>query len=263
MEDPIGTIETWLHAMVLCSPRLMLAFNILPIINRPLVSGLVRTGIIMGFMVFVLPTVAYPLAETDLTRTTTIAILLKEALIGALIGFSVGAVLWGVQAAGFFIDNQRGAAIAGSADPLSGTESSPLGITFMLAYTVYLFVSGGFLALLGTIYSTYVFWPVLEFYPSLPPDIVDFALGLGDNIMYLTVVLAGPVIIAMFLAEFGLALVSRFAPQLNVFILAMPVKSGIAMFMLVLYAPYLFSYLRDTIDNGEFGVLPELIRLLQ
>jgi type III secretion protein T len=256
-------IEHWLLAMVLAAPRLMLAFTILPIIGRTLVSGLVRTGIVVSFTVFVAPSVVFALDEVDLSRVQLVGIVLKEAFIGGMIGFSIGAVFWGVQAAGFFIDNQRGAAIAGSADPLSGTESSPLGNTFLVAYTAYLFISGGFLALLGTIYSSYAIWPVLEFYPSLPPEIVTFALGLGDHIMYLTVVLSGPVIIIMFLGEFGLALISRFAPQLNVFILAMPVKSGLAMFVLVLYIPFLFRYLQDTFDRGEFGVMPQLIRLIQ
>ncbi|QIK37771.1 hypothetical protein GWK36_06985 [Caldichromatium japonicum] len=51
--------------------------------------------------------------------------------------------------------------------------------------------------------------------------------------MALTVLLAAPVIIAMFLSEFALAMISRFAPQMNVFVLAMPVKSGVGMLILL------------------------------
>jgi len=40
--------------------------------------------------------------------------------------------------------------------------------------------------------------------------------------------------IAMFLSEFGMALVSRFAPQLQVFFLAMPLKSAVGMLLLLL-----------------------------
>jgi type III secretion protein T len=75
--------------------------------------------------------------------------------------------------------------------------------------------------------------------------------------MYLAVVFAGPLIIAMFLAEFGLALVSRFAPQLNVFVLAMPVKSGVGLFVLALYIPFLFSYLRDGLET-----MPSIFRAI-
>ncbi|NMR95533.1 EscT/YscT/HrcT family type III secretion system export apparatus protein, partial [Vibrio parahaemolyticus] len=44
-----------------------------------------------------------------------------------------------------------------------------------------------------------------------------------------------PLGLAMFLAEFRLALISRFAPQLNVFFLAMPIKSAIASVLLIVY----------------------------
>ena len=47
--------------------------------------------------------------------------------------------------------------------------------------------------------------------------------------------LCAPVVIAMFITEFGIALISRSAPQLNVFILAMPIKSGVAAAILVVY----------------------------
>ena len=54
-------------------------------------------------------------------------------------------------------------------------------------------------------------------------------------------------LIAMFLAEFGLALVSRFAPSLNVFILAMPIKSLVASLLLVLYLGILMEHAYDAL----------------
>ena len=58
-----------------------------------------------------------------------------------------------------------------------------------------------------------------------------------------------PVIVAMFLAELGLALVSRFVPQLQVFFLAMPIKSALALLVLVLYGATLFDMARDSISD--------------
>jgi type III secretion protein T len=61
--------------------------------------------------------------------------------------------------------------------------------------------------------------------------------------MFIGVVMAAPAILAMFLSELGLAMVSRFAPQLQVFFLAMPIKSAIAILVLAIYIPFLFDYL--------------------
>jgi type III secretion protein T len=70
---------------------------------------------------------------------------LKEAALGFVMGFLVTWLFWAVQAAGTFIDNQRGAAIASSIDPLQGHESSPLGLLFSQAFITYFFTVGGFL----------------------------------------------------------------------------------------------------------------------
>jgi type III secretion protein T len=140
-----------------------------------------------------------------------------------------------VQAAGGLIDNQRGAAIAASIDPLQGHESSPLGILFSQAFLTYVFVVGAVLPVLGLLYQSYVIWPVTRAVPIISSEFPVFMLALADKALRLVVVLAGPIVAVMFLAEFALAMVSRFAPQIQVFILAMPIKSILAIFMLVFY----------------------------
>src|SRR5690606_3789694 len=65
-------------------------------------------------------------------------------------------------------------------------------------------------------------------------------LGILDYGMRLAFIFAAPVVLVMFIAEAALAMVSRFAPQVQVFILAMPIKSGLSMFLLIFYISILF-----------------------
>jgi type III secretion protein T len=65
--------------------------------------------------------------------------------------------------------------------------------------------------------------------------------------MVLALLLAAPMLLAMFFAELGLALISRFAPQLQVFFLAMPIKSALGLFVMIVYAGTLFNYSLDPI----------------
>jgi type III secretion protein T len=240
----IVTTQQAMSTMLLSAARITTIFVLMPTFSRTVITGIVRTGIVLSISLFMFP-VVYPAVDLSISYPTVVALIFKESAIGFLIGYSIGALFWGVEGAGFFIDNQRGSAMAGSIDPLSGSDTTPMGILFMQAYVSYFFVSGSFLVFLGLLYDSYVAWPVTSFWPQLPPDTPRYALGVADRVMYLAVVFAGPLTIAMFLAEFGLALVSRFAPQLNVFVLAMPVKSGVGLFVLALYIPFLFSYLRD------------------
>ncbi len=45
---------------------------------------------------------------------------------------------WGMEAAGFFIDNQRGSTMASSLNPATGNQTSPVGILLGQAYTTWL-----------------------------------------------------------------------------------------------------------------------------
>lgn len=248
------TFEGWLMAFLLCLPRIYAFVAASQLLPPTAVPRLARTVAVATLALPVTPAVE-PFAEamvgTDVGRY--IAFFLKEFAIGFVMGWGVVWLFWSVQAAGAFIDNQRGAAIASSIDPMQGHESSPLGLLFSQAFITYFFAVGGFLVTTGLLYASYETWPVTRFLPVFAEAFPEYALGLLDLGMRLAVILAAPVIAVMFLAEFALALVSRFAPQVQVFILAMPIKSGLAVLILVFYLPIL---LRHAV--GEAGDLEAL-----
>jgi type III secretion protein T len=65
----------------------------------------------------------------------------------------------------------------------------------------------------------------------------------------------------MFLAEVGLAIVSRFVPQLQVFFMAMPIKSAIAMYVFAVYSATLLGYISNEVTgfpNAVSGVLKSI-----
>lgn len=262
MQDVVAQARVELLALILASARMVAFFQVLPLLSTTIASGLVRTGILVSLSLIVQPVVKAGLPPEGPAWLLALGALVKEVLLGTGMGFAFGAVFWGIEGAGFFIDNQRGAAIASSIDPLSGSESAPMGIAFVQILTAWIFASGAFLSLLSLVYQTYAIWPVLSFWPKLPPDTPAAVLAVGDQVMRLSILLAGPVFIAMFASEMALALVSRFAPSLNVFVLAMPVKSGVAFFVLVLYLPFLVNYIAQQWD-GHGETLQALRRLLE
>jgi type III secretion protein T len=207
----------------------------------------------MSLVLVLQPMVHGALPAEPLAGWLVVGLVLKEILIGLLIGFTFVIVFHGIQAAGFFIDNQRGSTMASSIDPLLGGQTSPIGMLLTQAFVVYFFVTGGFLAMLGVIYSSYEVMPVLTFVPRMPAEGALFISQQLDRLVRIAFVLAAPVFAAMFLSELGIAFVGRFAPQLDVFFVAMPVKSAVAFLVLVLYARTLMHYLR--IEVTPFATL--------
>jgi type III secretion protein T len=62
-----------------------------------------------------------------------------------------------------------------------------------------------------------------------------FLLGQFSRLMIMTMVFSAPIILICLLSDVSLGIVNRFAPQLNVFFLSMPIKSALGLFMILLY----------------------------
>jgi type III secretion protein T len=250
MDDALLPFKTQLAAMGLALPRMMVIFLVLPVFNSNLIPGLLRSAIAAALTfpaaAHLVPAVQATGLE-ELMGMRTLGIFAKEAFVGLVLGYIFAIPFNALEGVGFLIDNQRGASIAATINPLTGHDTSPLGVLFNQAFIVFFLVSGGFVLLLDVVYSSYEVFPVLQMLPSFGPGLPVAALGLLDSLVRMALLLAAPVMIAMFLAELGLALVSRFAPQLQVFFLAMPVKSALAMLMLALYGTTLFDYAMDRI----------------
>lgn len=209
---------------------------ITPFLGKGALTGIARNGVIIALSLPLLR-LGYDTRPADFDPANlflTIGLSVKELMIGVLLGMPIAITSWGLEAAGFFIDNQRGSTMASSLNPATGNQTSPIGILLGQAYTTWLFVTGGFLSLLQALYWSAKVWPLWAFTPAVGPGFDQAVLGMLDAVMRLAVVVAGPAIIAMFLTEFGLALTSRFAPQLQVFFMAMPLKSAVGLLVLLL-----------------------------
>ncbi len=241
--------KAFIGALALTQPRILAMFLVLPIFNTQLVPGLLRFSVAAVLGVVMVPVVSSQLSLVELQAPALVLLIVKEAFIGFVIGYLAAIPFWIFEAVGFLVDNQRGASIASTLNPLTGNDSSPLGILFNQAFIVFFLLTGGFTLLLGVLYDSFGLWSVTQWTPHLRADAVPVLLDQLDRLVRMAVLLAAPVLVAMFLAEIGLALVSRFAPQLQVFFMAMPIKSGLAMLVLVLYAASLFEYGADEVES--------------
>lgn len=266
MDDSINAIFEllWGQPLVLLLgvARITGAFTALSFLGTNVLGGpMARTAISVGVMLALLPLVSDQLAGFDGSVLETVVIGFKEALIGLAMGATVVFVFWGVEAVGNFLDNQRGASMAQSFDPLSGSQASPLAIFMGQTMVVFFFVTGLFVEFLFGLYQSFELWPIPSYLPEFSRATVIYFVEHFAYIAVIAVVVGGPIAIAMFLSEFGLGIISRFAPQLNVFFLAMPVKSAVAVFLLMLYWSTLILYLGDLMNPAErFRELQETMR---
>lgn len=239
---PLGydELKNYLLLLSVVQARLMPLFLLVPFMSRGMVPRTIALSIATALGLLVVPTL--PPIDAASFDPSFLFVLGKEAIIGLVMGFVVALPFWTMEAIGFVVDNQRGASMASTINPMTGHDTSPLGMLFNYAFITFFMLGGGLQLLLGMIYDSYRLWPPMSFWPNWTPEAADLLLLQLNRFVMHSLLLAAPVLLAMFLAELGLALVSRFAPQLQVFFLAMPIKSALGIFVLMVYGSTLFDY---------------------
>lgn len=242
-ESPdLAAIEGLFAAVVLTLPRLIALFAVMPFFSGQMMTGVVRNGIILVLAIFMSPLAG---EMPPMPIMTWVLIAAKEALIGMLLGLGFGIFIWAIQSVGDLIDFQTGSSNAAFFDPAAGHENGPTG-EFLGWLVITLFVAGGgLLAMLGVLVDSYRLWPVTSFFPDLGMALEQFAVRQGDTLFLWIVKLASAVILVLLLVELGMGLISRAAPQLNVFVFSQPLKSLLATLMLALLMFFVYESLQE------------------
>ena len=169
--------------------------------------------------------------------------ILGEILLGITIGLAVTLIFVGLQLAGQLAGYQMGLALARVMDPSAG-QQVPLLAQFYQLFALLIFL---------TVNAHHWFLRALaDSYQLVPPfgfrfssSLMDQLVSLAGNMFVIAIKVGAPVIAAMLLTSIAFGLVARTVTQMNVFIVAMPLKIGIGLFFIGVSLPYLSSFLKS------------------
>ncbi|MDN0124347.1 EscT/YscT/HrcT family type III secretion system export apparatus protein [Yersinia aleksiciae] len=241
----------WLEALGLAMMRPYGMLLILPLFTaRSLGSALLRNGLVFAIALPVTPLFFSSPLMTHESLTAWLGLICIELLIGVIIGFVAALPFWAIDMAGFLIDTLRGATMSTLFNPSMGMESSIFGVLFTQILTVLFLISGGFNLVLGALYGSYSTLPAGSgIHPS--PAMLQFLQSEWELMYELCLSFALPAILVMVLADLSLGLINRSAQQLNVFFLAMPIKSALALLLLLISLPYALHHYLVGITHTE------------
>ncbi len=151
--------------------------------------------------------------------------ILSEMLLGLTIGLIIRFLFAAVQTGGMLIGFQMGFSMVNVVDPDSGvSESVTSHFLYMIALMTFLAINGH-LYLLHALSLSFTFIPPggMIITPHMYRDILFFS----GQMFVLAIRIAAPVMIAIFLIDLALALISRAAPQMNVLIVGFPIKIAV------------------------------------
>jgi type III secretion protein T len=226
-----------LVALALIMSRMLAAFSLIPFFVGNSVPVLVRTAFVAALALAVLPMVlAEPGVLAHVTTANMSLYAAKEAGLGLVLGLLAGSGFWVMYTAGTIIEYQAGLTMATTMDPLGGQNDSLVGGLLMQLYTVLFLLGGGLLSLIGMLFESYRIWPLSSLTPVIGSlKLAQIVVHGFEQLLLLAFKVAAPFLILMLAVELALGLLSRFAPQLNVFFLAMPLKILVLAVLLLLY----------------------------
>jgi len=170
-----------------------------------------------------------------------------ELMIGIIIGLSVRLIFAGIQLAGQLAGYQMGLAIANVMDP-SSSEQVPILAQFnQLFALLLLLVTNAHHIFLRALAESYRLVPPFGFHFS--NSVMQQVANLGGNMFVVAIQVGAPIIAALLLTSVAFGLVARTVPQMNVFIVAMPLKIMVGILFIGFSLPYLASFL-NTIFRG-------------
>lgn len=253
-----GPVIGQIQLVVLVFARLLPIVAFTPVFGGELVSRRFRVGLCIMLAVALTGVLD---AGSPLELTPWLLLLVKELVFGGVIAVFVLVVFQTLVAAGAVIDLARGASMATMLEPLAKLQTSIMGV-FLLQLGVVAFVSAGGYGFLVEAFARSL--DILHPSMALPDAVLDregltSLIGLGGLLLSTAVRFAAPVIALTFLIDMGLAVLGRFAPQVQVFFLGHTMKAWLGIFATLLaltaVGELLASLIRSvpTTMNGMLG----------
>jgi flagellar biosynthetic protein FliR len=182
-----------------------------------------------------------------------------EVMIGLIIGFSARLIFAGIQMAGDIVGFQMGLSIANIIDPMTSEQVSIITeLQYLIAMLVFLAVDAHHFFFSAIIQSYSIINPLaFHFSGQLMQYIFDFS----KDMFVVAVKLGAPLIAVMLFTSIGLGIVARTVPQINVFIVGMPLQIAIGLIFIGITAPIFIQLTQSFFNSFEFKIV-NLLRLM-
>jgi flagellar biosynthetic protein FliR len=213
---------------------------------------------------FLLAMLLYPILDKNAvlpSDTLSYFILIfNQVLVGVTIGFASYIVFAAIQLSGQIIDLQMGFGIVNVIDPMSNTQVSIIGqFQFILGMLIFLSING----------HHYLFQAITDsfrFVPLTSVGMTEATLNkLGDlfsNLFVIAFKIAGPATIALILTNITLGMIARTIPQMNVFIVGLPLNILVGLAAVLISMPILVN-LFNTLLNAMWDDIYYIIKSLR
>jgi len=234
MEFTDAQIGAWVGSFAWPLFRIASFLMIIPVFGTQLVPMRVRSG-----MAFLLALIVAPLIpEVPLVEALSINALLitiQQVFIGALMGLMFVMLMQIFVVAGQMVAMQMGLGFASMVDPTNGVTVPVLSQIYLICVTLIFLAMNGHLVMIEMIVESFSIWPISQDILGgigMQPEVLWQFLMRINWLFASALLVALPVITAVLIVNLSFGIVTRAAPQMNVFALGFPIGMLFGLFLI-------------------------------
>ena len=234
-------LDAWLVLFFYPFVRILAWLMFDPLLGNRAAPMRARVALALALTMAVAP-ILPPAPQVALVSGDGLLVLLQQIAVGAVLGFSLRIVFAMVEVAGQFMGMQMGLSFATLFDPINGAQT-PVAAQFLVLTTVLiLFAFNGHHLVIAALAQSFVEVPIA---PSLAASGFAAVAHWAGAMFSTGLHIALPVTAALLATNLTIGMMSRAAPQLNIFAVGFPLTLGAG--FLVLY--FTLAYLPAQLDR--------------
>jgi flagellar biosynthetic protein FliR len=240
-------LNAWIFGLLWPLTRILGLITAAPVFGNTGVPMLIKLTLGVTLAAIVAPIIpAVP--SVDPTSWAGLLVAGQEMLIGLAMGFSMRLVFASVEFAGEIASSSMGFSFASFFDPSSAGRTSAISQFLALVATLAFLAMNAHLVMIEALVESFFTLPISGSPMALtaPLEMVRW----GGKIFSSGLQLSLPIVAALLVTNIALAILTRAAPQLNLFGIGFPITLGAGFLLISITLPYLGTPLENLFNQG-------------
>ena len=243
MEEITNIIFSQFDLFLLVFIRTSGIFIFSPFFSSQNVPNIMKIGLTLSLAVLISSILPY---STDLANEVLLILIVKELLIGIIIGFISYAFFSAFYVMGQIIDMKIGFGMANVIDPQNKVQVPLMGNFYYILSFLLLLSINGHHSIISALVDSYNFIPIGYFKYS--EGTMNILIGTLIKSFEIGFKLSIPVVSIIFLTDIVLGIMSKTIPQMNVFVVGMPLKIVVGLIIIIVSMPVFFGAIEGIFD---------------
>ena len=218
LELSIPELVEWMNRFMWPLFRISSFFMAVPMIGTQLVPVRIRLGLALILTMLVAPLLP-TMPVYDGLSPEVFMLVLQQLLIGTVLGFMVQLLFQVFVVAGQLVSSQMGLGFASISDPANGVSVVVLSQLYLMIVMMLFLAMDGHLVMIDVIVASFQVMPVGE---VMPGAVLWQVVSAASWMFAGALLLALPAVIALLIVNFAFGIMTKAAPQLNIFAIGFP-----------------------------------------